>query len=121
MEKTSSGASAITGIVGADVGLAGDSIPEMLALRTLGAARLHSIRCASSFSQIPTNAGKPYQHLDTGGGRLLLYFACTIAPSLATLTTTIIVGGAPLRPAVAEVPPTLEEFDPLNPGEWQLG
>ncbi|KAK6753266.1 hypothetical protein RB195_012703 [Necator americanus] len=49
----------------------------MLALRTLGTARFHLIRCASSFTQIPTNAGK--------------------------------------------VPPTLEEFDPLNPGEWQLG
>ncbi|VDL63572.1 unnamed protein product [Nippostrongylus brasiliensis] len=49
----------------------------MLALRTLGAARIHSVRCASAFAQAPTHAGK--------------------------------------------TPPSLEEFDPLNPGEWQLG
>lgn len=24
-------------------------------------------------------------------------------------------------PATGKKPPTLEEFDPLNPGEWQLG
>ncbi|XGW07195.1 hypothetical protein V3C99_017033, partial [Haemonchus contortus] len=53
------------------------NILTMLAVRTLGTARLHSIRCATTFSQIPTHAGK--------------------------------------------TPPTLEEFDPLNPGEWQLG
>ncbi|CAJ0590537.1 unnamed protein product [Cylicocyclus nassatus] len=49
----------------------------MLALRTLGAARLTSVRFATTYNQIPTHAGK--------------------------------------------TPPTLEEFDPLNPGEWQLG
>ncbi|CAJ0957047.1 unnamed protein product, partial [Mesorhabditis belari] len=49
----------------------------MLAVRTLGVARL-SVRSASqAFQTIPTNAGK--------------------------------------------VPPKLEDFDPLNPGEWQLG
>lgn len=48
----------------------------MLAVRSLGVART-SVRLASGFQQIPTNAGK--------------------------------------------VPPTLAEFDPLNPGEWQLG
>jgi hypothetical protein len=25
------------------------------------------------------------------------------------------------HPVTGKKPPTLEEFDPLNPGEWQLG
>lgn len=50
---------------------------EMLAVRSLGMARV-SVRAASqAFQAVPTNAGK--------------------------------------------VPPKLEDFDPLNPGEWQLG
>lgn len=31
------------------------------------------------------------------------------------------VRGIAAVPATGKVPPTLEEFDPLNPGEWQLG
>ncbi|KAL3092853.1 hypothetical protein niasHT_030042 [Heterodera trifolii] len=32
-----------------------------------------------------------------------------------------IKGGGLVHPVTGKNPPTLEEFDPLNPGEWQLG
>jgi hypothetical protein len=40
-----------------------------------------------------------------------------LAVSVSRLTTSSII----IHPVTGEKPPTLEEFDPVNPGNWQVG